>query len=113
MGDATFVGASHAEESPEGGHRGVGAADWGRIAMTYDQFVHTVEQELERLGYDELDGFAEEQRRVLIWRAAQFAELGFGSVASVTLAQSAVDVGSARRLIAAGCPAETATRILL
>jgi hypothetical protein len=81
--------------------------------MTYDQFVHAVEQELERLGYDELGAFAEEQRRVLVWRVAQFAGLGFGDDLSVTLAQAAVDLGYARRLIAKGCPSETAARILL
>ena len=80
--------------------------------MTYDQFVHAVEQEFERLGYDELDAFAEEQRRVLVWRAAQFAQLGFGEDLSVVLAQAAVDLGCARKLIAAGCPPDTAARIL-
>jgi hypothetical protein len=81
--------------------------------MTYDQFVHTVEQELERLGYDELGAYVEELRRVLIWRAEQFVQLGFRSDLSVTLAQAAVDLGRARALIAAGCSPETAARILL
>ncbi len=81
--------------------------------MTYDQLVYAVEQGLERLGYDELDAFAEEQRRVLIWRAEQFVQLSFGNDESVLLAQAAVDLGCARRLIAAGCLPETAARILL
>lgn len=77
------------------------------------EFVHTLERALERLGYDELDAFAEEERRVLIWRAAQFVELGFGGEQAVVLAQASVDLGCARRLIAAGCSPQTAARILL
>jgi hypothetical protein len=43
----------------------------------------------------------------------QFAELGFESKQAVSLAQAAVDLGSARQLMAAGCTVETAARILL
>ena len=81
--------------------------------MKYDDFVHTVERELEQLGYDELGAFAEEPRHVLIWRAVQFAELGFESKQAVSLAQATVDLGRARQLMAAGCTVETAARILL
>lgn len=81
--------------------------------MTYDQFVYAVERELERMGYDELESFCEEERRVLVWRAVQFVDLGFGEDTSVALAQAAADLGSARKLIAAGCSPETAVRILL
>lgn len=79
----------------------------------YDDFVHTLERELEQLGYDELGVLAEEPRDVLIWRAVQFAELGFESRQAVSLAQAGVDLGCTRRLVAAGCTVETAARILL
>jgi hypothetical protein len=81
--------------------------------MTHDQFVLALERELERLGYDELDAFADEDRRVLIWRAKQFVELGFGEDSAVALAQTAADLACTRKLIAAGCSPATAARILL
>jgi hypothetical protein len=81
--------------------------------MTYNQLAHAVEREVERLGYDELDAFAEEQRRVLVWRVAQFIELGFGDNESVAMAYSAIDLACARTLVARGCPPETAARVLL
>jgi hypothetical protein len=86
-----------------------GLEDW----MTYNQLVHVVEREVERLGYDELDAFADEQRRVLVWRVAQFIELGFGSDEAVALAYGAIDIGCARKLITQGCPPQTAAGILL
>ena len=85
----------------------------GEVLVKYDDFVHTVERELEQLGYDELGVIAAEPRHVLIWRAVQFAELGFETKQAVSLAQAAVDLGRARRLMAAGCTVETAARILL
>ena len=81
--------------------------------MTYNQLAHAVEREVERLGYDEFDAFAEEQRRVLVWRVAQFIELGFGDDESVAMAYSAIDLGCARTLVARGCPPEAAARVLL
>jgi hypothetical protein len=81
--------------------------------MTYNQLVHAVEREVERLGYDELEAFGEERRRLLVWRVAQFIELGFASDESVALAYAAVDLGCVRKLISRGCPPGTAARILL
>jgi hypothetical protein len=64
-----------------------------------------VERELELLGCDELDVRDEELQRLLIWRVLQFQELGFGLRTAVDLADSAADLGLARRLVARGCPA--------
>ena len=49
-----------------------------------------------------------------IWRLDQFTGLGFDSARATLMADdSQVDLGQARRLIALGCPVETAARILL
>jgi len=81
--------------------------------MVDDELLCTLERELERLGADELDSYGEEQRRVLLWRARQFSELGFDEAACVAIAAAPVDLGRARALIGSGCPHETASRILL
>lgn len=81
--------------------------------MTYNQLAHVVAREVERLGYDELDAFAEVQRRVLIWRVVQFTELGFASDVAVALAYAGAELGRARKIIAQGCSPRTAARILL
>jgi len=60
-----------------------------------------------------VDLYSEEERRILLWRLAQFARLGFAYPESVVLAGTGVDLGEARKLVACGCPAETASRILL
>jgi hypothetical protein len=60
-----------------------------------------------------VDPYREEERRILLWRLAQFARLGFAYPESVVLAATGVDLGEARKLVACGCPAETASRILL
>ena len=57
--------------------------------------------------------YSEEERRILLWRLAEFARLGFAYPESVALAGTGVDLGEARKLVACGCPAETASRILL
>ncbi len=73
----------------------------------------TLEMELELLGLDELGLYSEEERRVLLWRMLQFNSLGFDYATSVVMADSPIDLGQARRLASAGCPPETASRILL
>ena len=65
------------------------------------------------MGLNELEVQSEEERQILLWRLGQFRELGFEYEAAVLLAEAAADVGQARRLIAAGCPVEVASRILL
>jgi hypothetical protein len=81
--------------------------------MRDDLLAQTLERALERLGYDELDALTQEQCRVLVWRTAQFVDLGFGEDESIALAKGPVDLGRARTLMAAGCSPETASRILL
>lgn len=47
------------------------------------------------------------------WRREQFLAMGFAPVEARRLTARGVDVGDMRRLLAAGCPLETARRILL
>ena len=52
--------------------------------------------------------------RTRIWRLDQFIALGFDVArASVMADDSRVDLAQARKLVALGCPLETASRILL
>jgi hypothetical protein len=55
----------------------------------------------------------EEVQRVRQWRRAQFMRLGFGLREAQRLANDAVDLNAMRLLVSAGCPPETAERILL
>jgi hypothetical protein len=54
-----------------------------------------------------------ELERVRTWRREQFHELGFTLTEAYELADAPVDLGIARRMIAAGCSRDTAIRILL
>jgi len=54
-----------------------------------------------------------EEHRIRRWRLDQFVGLGFGHALAATLTASPVDLAAARKLVAAGCPLETAARILL
>jgi hypothetical protein len=55
-----------------------------------------------------------ELRRTRVWRLDQFTGLGFDSAHAALMADDArVDLAQARRLIALGCPRETAAHILL
>jgi hypothetical protein len=56
---------------------------------------------------------AEERMIVRRWRFEQFIELGFTETESATLAEAQVDLSLVRRMMAAGCPPEIASRILL
>ena len=71
-----------------------------------------VERELELLGCDELDTRDLELQRLLLWRVLQFQELGFDLCPAIELADSAADLGQARRLVATGCPSELARAII-
>jgi hypothetical protein len=55
----------------------------------------------------------EELLLVRRWRRAQFMRMGFGLRDAQRLTSQAVDVADMRRLVAEGCPLETAQRILL
>ena len=49
-----------------------------------------------------------------LWRLDQFIALGFDDVRASLMADDAeVDLAQARKLVALGCPLETASRILL
>jgi hypothetical protein len=54
-----------------------------------------------------------EEHLVRRWRLDQFVALGFCHAVAATMTASPVDLASARKLVAAGCPLETAARILL
>ncbi len=57
---------------------------------------------------------SEQLRRTRLWRFDQLTCLGFDSAPAALMADDAqVDLAQARRLIALGCPLETAARILL
>jgi hypothetical protein len=54
-----------------------------------------------------------ERLRIKRWRFEQFVQLGFTETDAAALAEATVDLGIMRRLISAGCPRETASRIVL
>lgn len=61
----------------------------------------------------ELDQSPEAQR-TRVWRLDQFVSLGFDLPRAVIMADDTrVDLAQARKLVALGCPLETASRILL
>jgi hypothetical protein len=60
-----------------------------------------------------VDVEAAERLQVRLWRFEQFIGLGFSESASATLAEAHVDLSLVRRMVAAGCPPETASRIVL
>ena len=65
------------------------------------------------MAVEEMELESVEERQILLWRLEQFRELGFEYEAAVALAEAPADVGQARRLIAAGCTVDIASRILL
>jgi hypothetical protein len=57
---------------------------------------------------------SEQLHRTRLWRLDQLTSLGFDSKRAALMADDAqIDLAQARRLIALGCPLETAARILL
>jgi hypothetical protein len=69
--------------------------------------------ETPELPLDELEP-SEELCRTRAWRFDQLTALGFDTLQAVLMADDAfVDLAQARRLVARGCPLETAFRILL
>ena len=61
----------------------------------------------------EFDNESVEEHRVRRWRLDQFIAMGFAHALAATMTASPVDLAAARKLVAAGCPLETAARILL
>jgi hypothetical protein len=71
-------------------------------------------EESERIQVQIEPDHSEQLRRTRVWRLDQFSRLGFDSARAALMADDAqVDLSQARRLIALGCPLETAARILL
>jgi hypothetical protein len=71
-------------------------------------------EEAERIQTQVASDQTEQLRQTRVWRLDQFTSLGFDSGRAALMADDAqVDLGQARRLIALGCPLETAARILL
>ena len=57
---------------------------------------------------------SEEAQITRVWRHDQLVGLGFDRARAAIMADDArVDLAQARRLVALGCPLETASRILL
>lgn len=54
----------------------------------------------------------DERLRVRHWRRSELCRLGFTSSDARTLAQSPAELAQVRKLIGAGCPTETAFRIV-
>jgi hypothetical protein len=82
----------------------------GRVRRS---IVRGVVEEPERI-QTEVESNQSEQLCTRVWRLDQFARLGFDSAGAMLMADDAqVDLAQARRLIALGCPLETALRILL
>ena len=71
-------------------------------------------EEAERIQAQVEPDQSEQLRRTRVWRLDQFSGLGFDSARAALMADDAqVDLAQARRLLALGCPLETAARILL
>jgi hypothetical protein len=59
-------------------------------------------------------GQSDEAHRTRVWRLDQFIGLGFDFERAAVMADdSRIELAQARRLVASGCPLETASRILL
>ncbi len=55
-----------------------------------------------------------ESERIVYWRLEQLRDLGFDANEAATMAEDLhVDLAQARKLVALGCPLDTASRILL
>jgi hypothetical protein len=71
-------------------------------------------EEVERIQAELEPDQSEQLRRTRVWRLDQLSGLGFDSAQAALMADDTqVDLAQARRLIALGCPHETAARILL
>ena len=66
------------------------------------------EPERDRVAADDRSA---EQLNLRCWRLDQFTGLGFDTLRAAALADAAVDLAQARRLVALGCPPETASQL--
>jgi len=82
-------------------------------ARSGGSILRDVVNEAERI-QNEVEPSQSDQLCTHIWRLDQFTRLGFDAAGAARMAEDAgVDLAQARRLIALGCPLETAARILL
>jgi hypothetical protein len=76
--------------------------------------VRGVVEETERIETQIEPDWSEQLRSARVWRFEQLTGLGFDRARATLMADNAqVDLAQARKLIALGCPLETAARILL
>jgi hypothetical protein len=81
--------------------------------MVESRFSGGMEESGQALSLGELDQ-PDEVDWTQVWRLEQFLALGFDVLrASLMADDTGIDLAQARKLIALGCPLETATRILL
>jgi hypothetical protein len=84
----------------------MGVSAWRSISLG-------MEESRPALSLGELDQ-VDEVDWTQVWRLDQFLALGFDVLrASLMADDTGIDLAQARKLIALGCPLETATRILL
>jgi len=87
---------------------GRSALDAGECPADYEFGMEGTSQ----LSLDDLEP-SDELCRTRDWRLDQFTSLGFDVLQAVLMADDAlVDLAQARRLVAMGCPLDTAFRIL-
>jgi hypothetical protein len=82
----------------------------GRVAGS---IMRTDMDETDQIQLAEADQ-SDEMQRTRVWRLNQLVSLGFDLPRAVIMADDTrVDLAQARKLVALGCPLETASRILL
>jgi hypothetical protein len=82
----------------------------GRVAGS---IMRTDMDETDQIQLAEADQ-SDETQRTRVWRLNQLVSLGFDLPRAVIMADDTrVDLAQARKLVALGCPLETASRILL
>ena len=82
----------------------------GRQARRVDDEADVDETDQIQLPAD----LSDEEQRTRVWRRDQFVSLGFDLPRAAIMADDTrVDLAQARKLVALGCPLETASRILL
>jgi hypothetical protein len=83
-----------------------------RLGLSVDR--RGVVEKTERIQTQIEPDWSEQLRSARVWRLEQLTGLGFDPARAALMADNAqVDLSQARKLIALGCPLETAARILL
>jgi hypothetical protein len=90
---------------------------WAARPMTdsaCESILRSAVEETERIETQIEPDWSEQLRSARVWRLEQLTGLGFDHARATLMADDArVDLAQARKLIALGCPLETAARILL